>query len=1194
MSTRQTLRDFLESIGSVSTSISLPVDPGSDAVVDAGDDLGIEPTLGKKLMGIYEGDDGASLLGDYTSYVTRENQYQIAPGGHAAVSPVRGSSLSTAENTGAVSVFADSNVGTNAQALNRSNSEVFDESGYSLESQIVNKTGNQTSDAPGGNELLPGVISSQANSDVAEDQSTAVVASFASLKKYNRYSPTSDPGQFSRDDSGITITTSEYVSSRPMRVQTGEGEHESEVIEVSADISQETLALTARSMLLRAAGWDSTTFPNQASDPDTFFDSDVLLSKYPKILSRDQIAPDAFRAQDAYGMPVLGNGEDSFLSGRGDVIQKSLEESSYMKTRGATHTPDQSFGDTTNDQATQAAIAMAAFASLIDVKLTNLKEYIESINLESDRVLRGPYYVGSSLKSNLSNDVNAQTRALVHSFLFQPGIFSYTSCVREGLYACFGFSTTSPSNPSGNYETASIVSSYKTEIQNIANNLSSLGYKEWESPMKLSHGFWRAVTESALRNIQNINKATQSSNGADYVSCLISMQDSLAIRIINVFGSIGYQRLVLQEGTSSEEAASGTQVKNPYNIDGYPSAPGTRQMKSRDGRLLGKSSLAWRNSALPSMFILPVEAMAASLDMDYTFDPEKGSNPIKGMLGSSLYDKTYVKATRNDNSIPSIVARLFEDRLSAEYVPFYFRDLRTNEIVAFHAFLERLSDSYSATYGDIKGLGRADPVMNYSSTARSISLGFYIVATSKEDFDEMWFKINKLTTFVYPQYTRGRLVQQADKSASIGAAFADQTVNFEQPFSQIAGGTPVIRLRVGDLIKTNYSRFNLGRLFGVGNDTFYATSNASGLLGGAINVVNESKNLANIDSRLAFFLLYAGSPMELLTAAGALTGLFPSAGQSIAQAVVDAAAEFAAGYLKNGFVNPLIDSDRTSYFDTGKGSAFGLSPDSLEGTDNDFLNFLSPRSSLILKARSTPYTVTVNGVQKKLRLRRPVFVSYKSSSSADSGPALIVTLADSTLGNEFNGSDIKVSYADLYIDAGQIVSIWSYPGFLLSLGAIAGLGGVLGNALSSAFSGALTQNGSAPVDVPLADFIGSVGRTFTSPYNNPITKAFEDRMGEGLAGVVKSLSFSWMDMGAWEVDWNSRAPMACRVDITFAPIHDISPGLDSNGFNRAPIYNVGQIVNDTFGQSRSDGGNASRYFYKKGGALAETAKNSQE
>jgi hypothetical protein len=70
--------------------------------------------------------------------------------------------------------------------------------------------------------------------------------------------------------------------------------------------------------------------------------------------------------------------------------------------------------------------------------------------------------------------------------------------------------------------------------------------------------------------------------------------------------------------------------------------------------------------------------------------------------------------------------------------------------------------------------------------------------------------------------------------------------------------------------------------------------------------------------------------------------------------------------------------------------------------------------------------------------------------------------------------------------------------------------------------------------------------------------------------------------------------MACKVTFGFDPIHDISPGLDASGFNRAPIYNVGQIMHDSFGNSRIDGGAAARYFYKRGGAFAESAKNPEK
>ena len=35
-----------------------------------------------------------------------------------------------------------------------------------------------------------------------------------------------------------------------------------------------------------------------------------------------------------------------------------------------------------------------------------------------------------------------------------------------------------------------------------------------------------------------------------------------------------------------------------------------------------------------------------------------------------------------------------------------------------------------------------------------------------------------------------------------------------------------------------------------------------------------------------------------------------------------------------------------------------------------------------------------------------------------------------------------------------------------------------------------------------------------------------------------------------------KAPKLCKVQMEFSPIHDITPGLNSQGNNRAPVYNI--------------------------------------
>jgi len=57
---------------------------------------------------------------------------------------------------------------------------------------------------------------------------------------------------------------------------------------------------------------------------------------------------------------------------------------------------------------------------------------------------------------------------------------------------------------------------------------------------------------------------------------------------------------------------------------------------------------------------------------------------------------------------------------------------------------------------------------------------------------------------LYPQWSKGQQV-------------SSEKGTFTQPFSQVFAGTPIVRLRIGDVIKSNYSKFNLARLFGVGD-----------------------------------------------------------------------------------------------------------------------------------------------------------------------------------------------------------------------------------------------------------------------------------------------------------------------------------------------------------------------------------------
>lgn len=201
----------------------------------------------------------------------------------------------------------------------------------------------------------------------------------------------------------------------------------------------------------------------------------------------------------------------------------------------------------------------------------------------------------------------------------------------------------------------------------------------------------------------------------------------------------------------------------------------------------------------------------------YNFNYKLNSLAVSEIPSALMYNTSfktnaaeYSQPTESDHKVfaktlerylPIELVNQIEENLESEYVPFYFHDLRTNEILSFHAFIENISDSYSPEYTSSGGFGRIDDVKAYVKTVRSISLSFLVAAMNELDHQYMWLYLNKLTSMVYPQWTKGEEL------------IIDDLV-LQQPFSQVPGNSPLIRLRIGDLIKNNYSRFNLERIFG--------------------------------------------------------------------------------------------------------------------------------------------------------------------------------------------------------------------------------------------------------------------------------------------------------------------------------------------------------------------------------------------
>ena len=113
---------------------------------------------------------------------------------------------------------------------------------------------------------------------------------------------------------------------------------------------------------------------------------------------------------------------------------------------------------------------------------------------------------------------------------------------------------------------------------------------------------------------------------------------------------------------------------------------------------------------------------------------------------------------------------------------------------------------------------------------------------------------------------------------------------------------------------------------------------------------------------------------------------------------------------------------------------------------------------------------------------------------------------------------------------------------------------------------------------------------FMRPEVNPFTRAMETTKGRGLAGVIKGITFNWIDDFPWEVDYNARAPMGVKISFNFDVIHDLPPGLDHSGYNRAPLYNVGEVMKNISGDVYSDDGRTAEFNFRKEGGKAARIK----
>ena len=1136
--------------------------------------LGVDPHTGVSLIGF---DMPPSTLGDsltsrFLKYIAEEkgNFYEFSGIASEGFAGNRGDHLQPAT----LFITSDPHVvpGTTEDSLldSNSNSKYFDDplTGTADEpddelDRIIDKVGG-TPRGPsplfnqrrGANELLKGVYVSEDGSGPAGGD-FVVKHSVDALKRKSRFNMDNDypdhPAmaewkdnyQFVNGEQGIE----EYTSLKELKN-------------------------AGASLLLKASGYDLSEYPENSSEFVQNLESKILdpiegpaneesvqmpsSAPGPEI---EKLSSNLHRGMNATGVPKISETQ-SIRSSTGAIQGKA---SSF----GVTYNQAIRFEDQTKTHRIKTAIRMITMYTILDTLYEDIISILaaDDIAVISDEIKKiavspniahaGAEILGFSRKSN---------KFIANNYLFEnyltPTDFGYGDCFRRGIKVVFGKDPESSDK--------------------VAKNLTSV----YDSP-----GFWLAISNTVMKKTFDFS---------DTLERLVSVKDDTSLgessttavrkileefggmaKIANIFAIIGEKSFHWQNAATNEDNPRKS-VSNVRDVDALDDLPVNRVGKSRkknsgggNGALLvnanlgSETTLAWEQSDVPSMYLLPLNIIRAVGDLN---NSKAGASPSRGMLGSRLVRNTYTGIGTDGTGarIPSRVVKILEDRLGAEYVPFYFQDLRTNEIISFHAFLSQLTDTITPSYSSTQGFGRLDPVQTYQSTTRQLQVAFTVYATNKEDFDDMWYKINKLVTLLYPQWTQGQLVQAGDMSKGVGASGVEGA-RFVQPFTQTIGASPLIRLRVGDVIKSNYSRFALARTFGIGDQGVEAQAIGSGnfILNFLTGPMRKIRDVAVTIAGAVF-----GSPQDLVqaTLGAAAETIADPGGKAMANAALDIAAEALAMICINGFVNPLMASGiinrlrDPNEFDAGGydgGGIFAMKP----------IVYINPNMINGYRAESG----------KSYFTQRRVIGSVKGSTKDDNGKKIYkVEVLDNHADSDLAGETLLIRHEDVWNDPNDTFAK-SLAG-LIFLGASLDLVGLV-DTLSS---NAIRSGGSGSTALEIVSSVAALilenhEAKFMRPEFNPYVRAFHSTRGRGLAGVMGGISFNWLDDFPWEVDFNSRAPIGCQISFNFDVIHDIPPGLDHTGYNRAPLYNVGEVMRNVAGDVYDDRVSKEEIQFRKGG-----------
>ena len=94
--------------------------------------------------------------------------------------------------------------------------------------------------------------------------------------------------------------------------------------------------------------------------------------------------------------------------------------------------------------------------------------------------------------------------------------------------------------------------------------------------------------------------------------------------------------------------------------------------------------------------------------------------------------------------------------------------------IHFRAYLNTISDNYTANWNPVSYLGRGEQFFTYGGFGRTVSLGWTVAAQSKDELIPMYKKLNYLASSLAPDYSRNGYMKGNLVQLTIGGYFYEQ------------------------------------------------------------------------------------------------------------------------------------------------------------------------------------------------------------------------------------------------------------------------------------------------------------------------------------------------------------------------------------------------------------------------------------